>query len=218
MEGRGQSVGPSWFATLLGVVVLVATGFAFGLIAGVVSQEPALVMGHVQGRGEAVRWTRPEGAATAVAALSDDSMAADPGAAEKASRAGRDLPAVGSDGPKPTPASSRSPRSKTLAGPVTASQSEVPSAPPAPASVSSSAGRYSVQVRAFEDSQGADRVAAMLGEKGYPVYVTPTATTGDGRWRVRVGPVSGRSRAEQVAKRLKHEEQLPTWVLAEGGH
>ncbi|MBW2422566.1 MAG: SPOR domain-containing protein, partial [Deltaproteobacteria bacterium] len=78
-------------------------------------------------------------------------------------------------------------------------------------------GGFSVQVGSFAQSEGAEKVAQELQGKGYPVYVTPAAVAGGGRWRVRVGPVDTRDEAEGFAARLKREEQLPTWVLSEGG-
>ena len=38
---------PGWLASLLGAAVLIAGGFALGLVAGVVSDEPELVVAHV---------------------------------------------------------------------------------------------------------------------------------------------------------------------------
>ncbi len=53
---------PGWLASLLGAAVLIAVGFALGLVAGVVSDEPELVVGHLVGRSEEVAWL-PEGEA-----------------------------------------------------------------------------------------------------------------------------------------------------------
>jgi len=47
---------PGWFASLLGAAVLIAGGFALGLVAGVVSEEPELVVGHLAGRSDDVAW------------------------------------------------------------------------------------------------------------------------------------------------------------------
>jgi len=43
------------------------------------------------------------------------------------------------------------------------------------------------------------------------------APSSDDRWRVRVGPIGGKAEAEQTARRLKVEQDLPTWVLRESG-
>ncbi len=45
---------PGWIASLLGAAVLIAGGFGLGLVAGVVSEEPELVVGHLVGRSEEV--------------------------------------------------------------------------------------------------------------------------------------------------------------------
>jgi len=47
---------PGWFASFLGAAVLIAGGFGLGLVAGVVSEEPELVVGHLVGRSEEVAW------------------------------------------------------------------------------------------------------------------------------------------------------------------
>ncbi len=77
------------------------------------------------------------------------------------------------------------------------------------------AARFAVQVGAFSESRAAESLAAGLRTRGFDVYVSPSATPGGSRWRVRVGPLPSRERAESVAARLKAEEKLPTWVLDE---
>jgi cell division septation protein DedD len=57
-----------------------------------------------------------------------------------------------------------------------------------------------IQAGAFSNKAGADKVAADLRGKGYPVTVTPGPT-----FRVRVGPYPKRAAAEQVAARLRKE-------------
>ena len=76
---------------------------------------------------------------------------------------------------------------------------------------------FSVQVGAFADGGAAEDVRQKLRSKGFDSYVIPAKQSGDGKWRVRVGPVRDKGAAEQLASRLKTEERLPTWVLAEGG-
>jgi cell division septation protein DedD len=72
-------------------------------------------------------------------------------------------------------------------------------------------------VGAFADGGAAEDVRQKLRSKGFDTYVIPAKQSGDGKWRVRVGPVPDKGAAEQLASRLKTEERLPTWVLAEGG-
>jgi len=76
---------------------------------------------------------------------------------------------------------------------------------------------YAVQVGAFSDAAAAARLRDDLRGKGFDAYVVPAASSGDGRTRVRVGPVASKVDAQAVADRLKREERLPTWVLAESG-
>ena len=80
-----------------------------------------------------------------------------------------------------------------------------------------SAARFAVQVGAFAESHSAERLADALRGKGFDVYVSAGASSGEPRWRVRVGPLPSREEAERVATRLKAEEKLPTWVLDEDG-
>lgn len=75
---------------------------------------------------------------------------------------------------------------------------------------------FSVQVGAFADAGSARQLAEELEASGYPVYVAaPEGDDAEKRWRVRVGPVSTRTRAERVARELKSQRSLPTWVLDE---
>jgi cell division septation protein DedD len=60
-------------------------------------------------------------------------------------------------------------------------------------------------------------VRQKLEARGFDSYVIPGSHGGDGKWRVRVGPVPSREGADALAARLKSEEKLPTWVLPEGG-
>jgi len=46
--------------------------------------------------------------------------------------------------------------------------------------------------------------------------VSPSTGDAGARWRVRVGPMTARDEADRTAARLKTEERLPTWVIAEG--
>ncbi len=72
---------------------------------------------------------------------------------------------------------------------------------------------FSIQVGAFGDAKLATSLAERLRSTGYPVEVIEPRV--DDRWRVRVGPVAERDAAEEMARRLKLENRLPTWILPE---
>ena len=72
-----------------------------------------------------------------------------------------------------------------------------------------------MQVGALADAASAEQLAGKLRKRGFPVYVAPSAEPGSKRWRVRVGPVATREKADELATRLEREK-LPTWILAEG--
>ena len=118
-----------------------------------------------------------------------------PGAAEP-----RELPDVAAPSPPAPPAARGATRMR-----------------PEVLSPGASAARFAVQVGAFAESHSAERLADALRGKGFDVYVSAGASSGEPRWRVRVGPLPSREEAERVATRLKAEEKLPTWVLDEDG-
>jgi len=180
---RSAQSGGGVLAAIASLSVLVGIGFSVGIVAGILWEEPRLVLAHWTGRTTEIAWTR----------------GAEPGSPELA--AGEAAVAL----PAETPA----------AGPA-AEPAAAPAAEPPPVAAAPP-GRLAVQVGAFGDSAGADRLAARLRGKGYRVYVTPGAQQKATRWRVRVGPLPDREEAERVAARLKREEQLPTWVLDEDG-
>lgn len=76
---------------------------------------------------------------------------------------------------------------------------------------------FAVQVGAFSDPGKAEALVRKLRAENLAVYRIPSADSGDDRWRVRVGPVRSRADADALARRLKRELDLPTWVLSEGG-
>ena len=209
---------PSWLASLMGAVFLISAGFMLGLVVGVVKEEPELVMGHLSGQSEEIRWSEQEAEQSMpdVSARgpfldeaeeppvnrpwADDTIALDPPIAIVA--AAEDWESRGYETPQPRLISS-------LPAPAKA-------APKITRSVQSRG--YSVQVGAFSESSAADRVLDDLRSKGFSVYITPSAGSRDGRWRVRVGPMDTRAEALEVAQQLKTQERLPTWVLSEGGN
>ncbi|MDE0885255.1 MAG: SPOR domain-containing protein [Myxococcota bacterium] len=72
---------------------------------------------------------------------------------------------------------------------------------------------FSIQVGAFGDPELAASLADHLRSAGYPVQILEPLA--DERWRVRVGPLEEEERAEELARQLKQENRLPTWILRE---
>jgi DedD protein len=164
------------------MLVLIAAGFAVGMVAGVVWEDPGLVLAYLAGETEEVAWSEigAGGKSPQVAAApAGGDRPVDPQIRREQARGIRE---GGAEAP-----------------PVTA--------PPV--------GNVAVQVGAFGTSQAAERLADSLRGKGYPVYVSPGTKAGEARWRVRVGPLANREKAEATAARLKQMEKLPTWILSE---
>ena len=206
---------PNWLASLMGAVFLISAGFMLGLVFGVVKEEPQLVISHIAGESEEVRWSEQDsGLGLPDVSAQGDALDApeDPYAFEGGVQ-GDDLAA-------PEVAAAEDTASLSSAPAYQAPQREAVVAPQVrkPVAEAPSAGSgFSVQVGAFGESESAERVAGDLRAKGFPVYVTPKAGSPDGRWRVRVGPVQSRSEADEIAQQLKTREGMPTWVLSEGG-
>ncbi|MCH2186750.1 SPOR domain-containing protein [Myxococcota bacterium] len=179
--GHVRNSGQGLLTTLLGIVVLVAVGFAVGLVVGVISEEPDLVAGHVAGRSTEVDWTAPvDGESLASAPEAEIErvvVVSDADWGEAAETTTQKLPDVAAR-----------PRGQAT---------------------------FAIQVGAFGTESAARSMETRLRRAGYGVRSIPPTT--DSRWRVRVGPISGQSEAEEIARRLKVEEGLPTWVLAEKG-
>jgi cell division protein FtsN len=208
-----RSSSPSWLASLMGAVFLISAGFMLGLIVGVVKEEPELVMGHLGGQSEEVEWSEqqtefstPDVAAAGPNTYASDELgstdfgAGDDFGIEVPSTAAEDTASRAYEAPQP----------RAVAAMVPA---PVPVAAEAVSSPQS--GNFSVQVGAFSENEPAERIADDLRSKGFSVYVTPSAGSRDGRWRVRVGPMITRAEADDVAQQLKTREQLPTWVVTE---
>jgi len=182
--------------TALGVTVWIAAGFLVGLVAGIVSEEPELLVGHMAGRDTEIEWAagRP----------------VPPGASRRTS--GEPLAPVGA-APRsvldePPPPLEPVVREPTPGRPAAPAQ---PVAAPRPVASPRDAPKFLIQVGAYDNRAGAQQVAETLRGKGYAVQVL--TADDDGRFRVRVGPVSARDRAEGLAKRLKDEENMQTWIL-----
>ena len=184
--------GGGWISTLLGGAVLAVAGFGVGMAAGGLWESPDLVFHYLMGDTEEVAGVAQEAPAQPERALVASVPATQTQApAKKPIRAAKEpsLPAV-------------------AARPPSAPAVKTPSLPLEK--------RIAVQVGAFSESRAAERLAADLRAKGYSVYLSPGAASGDARWRVRVGPLASREEAVRTAARLKEKEKLPTWVLSEG--
>ena len=92
-------------------------------------------------------------------------------------------------------------------------------APPTPATASTpppsaKAGVWAVQVVALTDKAAASAVVQRLSAKGYPAFlVSPQSGAPVQNYKVQVGKFEDRSEAEQIAGRLKKEEQFQPWIL-----
>ncbi len=197
--GRGGRRGRGVLFTLLGLALVAIPGFAIGMFAGVLWEDPGLILGDLAGGTQDVAWG-PQPAPAAGTAPAAEGTAAE-----------------GAPGAAPVPAASNTP--PVAAAPPPAEPPPLPSATKAAVAVAARpGGKLSVQVGAFAESKAAEELASSLRSAGLPVYVSPSAAAaGDQRWRVRVGPLATREEADRIAARLKTKEKLPTWVLTEDG-
>ena len=153
----------------------VVLGFALGIVAGLMLEEPQLLLDYVTGRTTSARSTH---------------------AARGVRRSGRQR-AAGVSARRRTAAFPRPPRRHrplAAAPPPPAAPSRLRSPRPCPAPRAADTGS-----RRAERLRGAGRRARRFGERraarrearerGFAVYVTPSAGAGARRWRVRVGPV-----------------------------
>jgi DedD protein len=221
-------------SVLLGTALLALVGFGLGIGAGLVLEQPGLLIDYLVGRTtpaplDAARAERdvaafgtpeveqpaappPPQAPAETAAPTPDPVAAAPAPVADSAPDDADPPAVAAAPPPRVEARPAPPKASVARAPAaveeTPEQKAVSALPPGK-------GGFSVQVGALADSAGADALAARLRKRGFPVYVAPSAEPGSQRWRVRVGPVATREEARALAERLEREK-LPTWVLAEG--
>lgn len=104
---------------------------------------------------------------------------------------------------KPKPVKAK-PVIKPKAQPPAAPKSVKPSAPAtkqAGAQVDNA--KYTIQVAAFRERQGAEKMVTDLRGKGYPAYPLRTASSSKGVWyRVRVGAFNDRTSAEKMLTQL----------------
>jgi DedD protein len=124
---------------------------------------------------------------------------------------------------KAPPAPAPGPEPVAVQEPVAATKAPAPRPPaPAPAPPSAAAAAtvsdpagpgFAVQVAISKDRREADTLAKELIAKGYPAFVMdPAKGAPAGIYRVRVGKYKNRKDAEEIAARLKTNEQFAPWI------
>jgi cell division septation protein DedD len=189
-EGSGRL---GWASFLTIGAIVVAAGFAVGIVAGISWEEPRLVLGYLTGETEGLDW----GVERLASSPKENPVDPHPVAAAP--------PPLGV---QTAPVQEPSKPAERVAKPAKPAKTKSPSAP-LPA-----AGAFSVQVGAFSAEAAANTLADSLRGRGFDVYVS----RGEGdpaSWRVRVGPLPSREHAERAADRLKKSEKLDTWILSE---
>ena len=123
---------------------------------------------------------------------------------------------------RPESAAAAAETSKPVVEPAPAAKEVTPApkpAPPTPATASTpppsaKPGVWAVQVVALTDKAAASAVVQRLSAKGYPAFlVSPQSGAPVQNYKVQVGKFEDRSEAEQIAGRLKKEEQFQPWIL-----
>lgn len=72
---------------------------------------------------------------------------------------------------------------------------------------------YTVQVGAYKDRVVAEGVMNKMKKKGYPAYIIDKDIPQEGTiYKVRVGELYNRDKAEELARRIKEKEKIPTFV------
>jgi cell division septation protein DedD len=64
-------------------------------------------------------------------------------------------------------------------------------------------GDWMVQLGVFRKHENAERLAQELKAKGFHALVSDVSVSGQKLWRVRAGPVAGRTAAEQLNAKLR---------------
>ncbi len=196
------------------LVLLVGLGFGAGVLIGVIFEEPELLVGHLRGEGESVSLAIvPPESETG----EGDAQSADPGRrleevdsesriqSARARRLGLQRE-TGESGaatlPRVAAAVQPNARSRDLEAAVASASTR---------GVDGS-GEWAIQVGAFADKAVARRLAESLEAKDYPVELIASQGATK-RWRVRVQPVRGESKARGIANQLKRDERLSTWMI-----
>lgn len=208
--------------------LLVGLGFVSGLLIGVLSEEPELVVGHLRGESESVVLLPLEGDATdrralPVRAERDAELASNASSGRRSDRA-KEGSGVDPDATTAVEAEERASASRLALLEVRERESAMkarpeersdPSLPVVSAAKSDDRAEereWAIQVGAFTDEKSAQRLLDTLRGRGYPTKLL-TEKGGAQRWRVRVQPILGKDRATAMSERLKRVEGLPTWML-----
>lgn len=220
-RGRDER-GVGWLSTLAGATLLMVMGFGVGLVAGAAFEEPDLVMDHLRGRTTEVPLSEVQVAdAASDPAEGLASVTSSRAEATASAPLGASLPPSTGEG---RPAEARAPLAAAVAAsaaveaPATA-PAPVAARPPPPPQVSAlrpspAATGYSVQVGAFGERSAAGALARELRKLGFAAEVVEEK--GRAPYKVRVGPVPTRPKAEALASELKRKHRLPTWVISLG--
>jgi cell division septation protein DedD len=111
-----------------------------------------------------------------------------------------DMPPAGTAQSPPEPAEREKPRQPRKAPKASEKNLSAGAAGPA----AGAANRFTVQVAALKEAQGARKLVDDLRSKGYPAYQVKSESTDNSVWfRVRVGAFSQRDEAEALLKKLK---------------
>jgi len=196
-RARESSWRHGWPSVIAVVSVVVAVGFAIGVIAGITWEEPGLVVGYLSGQTEGVEWRVGGGDPEADVLTPDGALPESPSVAAPPPLGLHRAPAAAASERENAPARAEADSARKVA----------------PTAAQSPAG-FAVQVGAFSEKSAAKALADSLRSRGYAVYLSPTEGA-PASWRVRVGPMNTRPEAEKTARRLETTEKLPTWVLSE---
>jgi cell division septation protein DedD len=112
--------------------------------------------------------------------------------------------------PAPQPAAAKA--EKPPAKPAVAQAKVEPAKVEPAASSQGHAGQWIVQLSANKDRDQASKSAKDLTAKGYPAFVLDPAPGAPAIYRVQVGGYSQRDAAEQIAKKLEHDEHFKPYV------
>ena len=112
---------------------------------------------------------------------------------------------------EPAPAAKEVAPAPKPAAPTPAPRAPATASTPSP---SAKPGVWAVQVVALTDRAAASAVVQRLSAKGYPAFlVSPQSGAPVQNYKVQVGKFEDRAEAEQIAGRLKKEEQFQPWIL-----